>query len=106
MQNPVEDFYTFIYKFSGFICAIAAGVITKISYEMLMKRKLSIFQWIGIVGISIFFGYLSSVYCMNNALEKQSGWIVPICTLFGEKIMIYLTTHYRGIIDKIMSPKK
>ena len=106
MQNPVDDFYAFIYKFSGFIMSIMAGVLTKISYEMLMKRKLSLMQWIGIIGVSIFFGYLCSVYCLNNGLEKQSSWFVPICTLFGEKIMIYFTTHYKTIIDKIINPKK
>ncbi len=73
---------------------------------MLMKRKLSIYQWFGIVGISIFFGYLCSVYCLNNGLEKQSSFLVPITTLFGEKIMIYLTTHYKTIIDRILNPKK
>lgn len=106
MQEPANDLLAFIYKFSSFIMSILAGVVTKISYEMLMKRKLSLAQWFGIVGVSIFFGYLCSVYCLNNGLEKQSSWFVPICTLFGEKIMIYLTTHYKTIIEKILNPKK
>jgi hypothetical protein len=31
---------------------------------------------------------------------------VPLSTLFGEKIMIYLTTHYKAILHKIINPSK
>jgi hypothetical protein len=96
----------FLGKSSAYIGAIAVGVVAKISSEILMKRKLNIIQWFGIVGISVFFGYLTAVYCANNDMDQQSKWLVPLSTLFGEKIMIYLTTHYKAILHKIINPSK
>jgi hypothetical protein len=100
----MTDLLDFFAKSYAFIAAIAVGVIAKISTELLMKRRLNIFQWVGIVGISVFFGYLTAVYCSNNDMENQGKWLVPLATLFGEKIMIYLTTHYKSILQKIINP--
>jgi len=47
---------------------------------------------------------LTAVYCSNNDMENQGKWLVPLATLFGEKIMIYLTTHYKSILQKIINP--
>jgi hypothetical protein len=54
----------------------------------------------------VFFGYLTAVYCSNNQMDNQGKWLVPLATLFGEKIMIYLTTHYKAILHKIINPTK
>lgn len=106
MNELWNELVALISKSSTLIAAIAVGVVAKISTEILMKRKLSIIQWFGIVGISVFFGYLTAVYCANNDMDQQSKWLVPLSTLFGEKIMIYLTTHYKSILHKIINPSK
>ena len=106
MNEITTELSAFITKSSAFIAAIAVGVVAKISTEILMKRKLNMFQWLGIVGISVFFGYLTAVYCSNNQMDNQGKWLVPLATLFGEKIMIYLTTHYKAILHKIINPTK
>jgi intracellular septation protein A len=104
MNEFATELSAFISKSSALIAAIAVGVVAKISTEILMKRKLNMLQWMGIVGISVFFGYLTAVYCSNNDMENQGKWLVPLSTLFGEKIMIYLTTHYKSILHKIINP--
>ncbi len=93
----------FLSKFSTFIVSTAVGVIGKISYEIGMKRRMSLIQWFGIVGMSIFAGYITSVWCVSNGWKKQGQYIVPITTLLGEKILIYLTTHYKSILHKLLA---
>lgn len=102
MTNLTDELAQFFYKWSHYIIGTAVGVIGKISFEMGMKRKLTIFQWFGIVGVSIFVGYLISVTCEARGLQEHSGYLVPIGTLLGEKILIYLTNNYHDIIGRIL----
>lgn len=59
-------------------------------------------QWIGIMGVSIFGGYMMAAWCHNKGWLEQSCYLVPLATLFSEKVMIYITTNYRAIIDRIV----
>lgn len=102
-MDVLSDFITLLTKGWVYIAGVAAGVVAKVSTELLMKRKLSFMQWLAIVGVSVFFGYLSAVWCDGNGWQTQGRYIVPLCTLMGEKIMIYLSANYRRIGDAILS---
>lgn len=109
MNQFWTDVEVFIHKYGQFIIGTGLGVIAKLSYDIYMKRTLSILQWISIVGLSIFSGYLMSVYCVSKDMEKEAQYLVPIATLMGEKIVVYLFTHYKDIINafiKVIQPKK
>lgn len=103
MENPGNEVAEFISRSWAWAASICVGVVAKISTELLMKRKLTFMQWIAIVGVSVFFGYLASVWCGSSGWEVQGRYIVPLVTLMGEKIMIYLTSNYRRILDNILS---
>jgi len=103
MESHQNELIEFITRAWAYIGSVMVGVIAKISTEVLMKRKLSFIQWLAIVGVSVFFGYLSAVWCDNRGWEEQAKYIVPLATLMGEKIMIYLSANYRRIGDAILS---
>jgi hypothetical protein len=103
MESPQHEIMEFITRAWAWIGSVMVGVIAKISTEVLMKRKLSFVQWLGIIGVSVFFGYLSAVWCDNKGWEEQGRYIVPLCTLMGEKITIYISANYRRIGDAILS---
>lgn len=109
----MNEFWTdvgmFIHKYGQFIIGTGLGVIAKLSYDIYMKRTLSILQWISIVGLSVFSGYLMSVFCVSKNMEKEAQYLVPIATLLGEKIVVYLFANYKDIIHafiKVIEPKK
>lgn len=109
MSHFWNDVMVFCGKWSTFIVGISIGIIGKISYEIYMKRTLSILQWFAIVGLSIFVGYLMSVYCLSKGMDAQAQFLVPITTLLGEKIVVYLFENYKSIIAqaiKLITPKK
>lgn len=88
---------------------IIIGVLGKISYEIYMKRALTVMQWIAVVGLSIFAGYQTAIYCQTNGYESQSSWAVPMATLMGEKIFIYVMSNYKRFLTGMLSffmPKK
>jgi hypothetical protein len=102
MDGPISEVLAFLTKGWVYIGGVVAGVIAKVSTELLMNRKLSLLQWIGIVGVSIFCGYVCAVYCDVKGYQQEAKYLVPLLTLLGEKGMIYISTNYRKIIDAIL----
>ena len=103
MEVQHNELQEFLARSWVWIVGIGAGVLAKISSEVLMKRKISLVQWLGIVGVSVFFGYMAAVYCDSNGYVSQGRFIVPLITLMGEKITIYISTNYMRIGDAILS---
>jgi hypothetical protein len=104
--NGLAEFFS---DLNNWVFGVLIGVMGKISYELYMKRTITVIQWIAVVGLSIFSGYLTSVYCANNGLESEASWAVPVSTLMGEKIFIYVMANYKRILTDILSffiPKK
>jgi hypothetical protein len=104
--SGVAEFFS---DLNNWVFGVLIGVMGKISYELYMKRTITVFQWIAVIGLSIFSGYLTSVYCDNAGLEKEASWAVPVATLMGEKVFIYVMANYKKIISGVLSffmPKK
>lgn len=102
--DPTNEIMEFFARSWGYIASIFAGILAKVSTEILMKRKLSFIQWIAIVGISVFFGGLSAVWCESYHVSPHARYTIPpLATLMGEKIMIYVTANYRRIGNAILS---
>ena len=102
MEVQHNELQEFLARSWVWIVGIGAGVLAKISSEVLMKRKISLVQWLGIVGVSVFFGYIAAIWCDSNGWVEEGRFIVPIFTLMGEKITIYLSTNYMRIGDAIL----
>ena len=99
----------FFSDLNNWVFGVLIGVMGKISYELYMKRTITVFQWIAVIGLSIFSGYLTSVYCDNAGLEKEASWAVPVATLMGEKVFIYVMANYKRILTGVLGffmPKK
>lgn len=104
--NGLMQFFS---DLNNWVFGVLIGVMGKISYELYMKRTITVFQWIAVIGLSIFSGYLTSVYCENSGLEKEASWAVPVATLMGEKIFIYIMANYKKILTGVLGffmPKK
>lgn len=94
---------------NSWVMGVIIGLLGKISYEIYMKRALTVLQWIAVIGLSIFCGYQTAIYCQMNGHESESTWAVPMATLMGEKIFIYVMTNYKKIFGNLLSffmPKK
>lgn len=103
MENAWNEFWMLFGKFSTYIFGITIGLLGKLSYEIYMKRTMNFLQWTAVVGMSVFTGYVVSVYCSNNGFETQAQFIVPLATLMGEKFFIYLVENHKQILDLVFS---
>lgn len=108
MQTTPEnhEWYAFLLKSATWLTSaisVLIGVIGKICYELAVKRKLTFMQWIGVAGMSVFVGYVTSVWCANYEMGKAGYVIIPVSTLLGERILIYITSNYKEIFTGIIN---
>lgn len=100
----LDELHQFFTKFGAAIMSAAVATIAKISNEILMRRKLSWFAWVAIVGVSLFWAWMAGMYCLwMNYSPFASSLIVGLATLLGEKINIYLAQNYKAIFEKIIN---
>lgn len=107
MENAFNEFVNEVVllfgKFSTYIFGITIGLLGKLSYEIYMKRTMNFLQWTAVVGMSVFTGYVTSVYCNAQGYEAQAQFIVPLATLMGEKLFIYLIENHKQLLDMLLS---
>jgi hypothetical protein len=102
-MEPLNEINQFFAKFGAAIMSAVVAVVAKISNEILMRRKLSWFAWVAIVGVSLFWAWMAGMYCVwMNYSPFASSMIVGLSTLLGEKINIYLAQNYKVIFDRII----
>jgi hypothetical protein len=99
MQHEwIDDLIEYSTEQKTYVIGMSIGLLGKISYEIYKKRTLNVIQWLAVVGMSVFSGYMVSVYCHTNGMQSSAQFLVPISTLLGEKMFIYLFANYKRII--------
>lgn len=96
-----EEIGQFFVKNSILIISLVAGTAAKIAIDSRIKR-LS-YKEIGIkVVLSFFAGYTASRYMNSHGLAEQANWAVPLITLLGESIVMWVMGHSKKIIESVV----
>jgi hypothetical protein len=103
MKDLVQYLGELFTHVNTYLLSIGVGLLAKISYDLYMKRTLSLIQWTAVIGISVFCGYLTSTYCLNYGLNEASQILVPLATLFGEKVIQYAMENHKTILNNLIS---
>lgn len=90
MAEIKEEFLTFISKIWVWILYVLVGLMCKYSLEIRNGKKMTLAQALAGAGIAFFVGFIASVICIQNDMEKQGMWIVPLATLVSDKIVLAL----------------
>ena len=90
-------------KSMPYASAILFGLIGKVGMEMMMKKKYSIWQWIGIALVSVYFGYITAVMCEYNEWNTLKLWLPSLSTLFGQQIALYFVYNGKSILDRLVN---
>lgn len=95
-----EEIGEFFAKNIGLLIGLLMGTAAKIALES-KTRRLTFREWIIIVVLSCFVGYLGSEWMNRHGYESQTNWAVPIITLLGESIVMWLVKNSKRIINAI-----
>lgn len=80
---------------------ITIGVVAKLAFDSrnnVLSRKDIIIKTV----FSIFIGYLSAYICEKTGNLRWIGVIVPVSTLLGEGIVLYIMSNWKTILNKIL----
>lgn len=83
------------------ITSLIMGTAAKIAIDSRIK-KLSKKDILIKVVLSFFAGYLSSIYMTNHGWEQQSKWAVPLITLLGESIVMWIMANSKRMIENVV----
>jgi hypothetical protein len=103
MKDLLHYFGELLTHVNTYLISIGVGLLAKISYDLYMKRTLSFIQWTAVIAISVFCGYLTSTYCMTYGMSEASQILVPLATLFGEKLIQYVMENHKTILNNLVS---
>ena len=98
-----NDFSEFISRFIPVIGVIVGGML-KVGRDLIRKRKMTIYQRIGVFLITIGFGCMGWWVCLAIGW-KMNDWRVPItisvAALMGEDIMDWIQQNKERIFEFI-----
>lgn len=94
-----QQIVQFLPKAMIWLAYITVGIIGKLAFEARVNR-LSKRQIITKTALSIFVGIMAAIICENNGYEKWGKVIVPVATLLGEGVVVYLMTHWKRLLAK------
>lgn len=80
---------------------ITLGVMAKLAFDS-RNERLTKKQIVVKSVLSIFCGYLAAVVCENTHYSNWAKVIVPVSTLLGEGLVLYIMTNWRRFIDKFL----
>lgn len=86
-----------------YVIGVGVGLVAKLSYDIYMKRTLTFVQWCAVISISVFCGYITSAYCTSVGRVELGQVLVPLATLFGEKVVVYLMENHKYIFGVLLS---
>lgn len=65
----------------------------------MMGKKITLIQAFASAGIALFVGFVVSVICVQQDMEKQGMWIVPCATLISDKlVMAFIAFDWKGTL--------
>lgn len=79
------------------IAYISIGVIAKLAFDS-RSNKLTTRQIIIKTVLSIFVGVLAAIVCENLHYDMWGKVIVPVSTLIGEGVIVYVMSNWKKIL--------
>jgi len=98
-----SDVISFLTKIIAFIFYVSIGLLAMVGDRLRKGKPIKDWKFFGSILLAIAIGSLSCSYSMNNFPDKAQ-YIVPISTLFSEKIFILLSEwvekKFKNTVDK------
>lgn len=96
-----QEFWQGALKLGTWFVYISIAVIAKLAADSrvakLTKRDIVIKTV-----LSVFAGVIAAIICENTGYQKWGKVIVPVATLLGEGMVVYIMTNWRRLLSKIM----
>jgi len=96
-----EEIGQFFVKNFALIASLIMGTAAKIAIDSAVKKLSKKEIFIKVI-LSFFAGYTASIYMYSHGLENEAKWAVPLITLLGESIVMWVMGHSKRIIESVV----
>lgn len=98
-----QEVNIFLTKALGWLVWIIMGVAAKLAFDSRTRhltRRDIIIKSI----LSIFVGFISAVICKNRGYKDWIKIVVPVSTLLGEGVVVWVMVNWKKWAEKLLPP--
>jgi hypothetical protein len=99
--EPKDEVTNFLAKVAMWIGLMGIGIIGKIAFDsrnsMLSSREIILKSILSVV-----MGTMSGLACEALGHESWEKLVIPICTLLGESLLVYVMIKWKVVIEKFL----
>jgi len=106
VHEAIEGFIVFFLKWWVVGSYIMMAIITKFSFDRSRGVRLSFWETLGGIGVAWCMGAWAAIICANREWNDQMYWVVPLATLLGDKIYLYIMSNWKVILYSIVKAFK
>lgn len=96
------EIWGFFTKLSSYIMPVVLGLFGTIGNILYSQRKLTRWQVVGIIFISLWYGWIASVACEAYQWTHVRHILPGAVTMFGEYINTWLLHNYKKYLNRIV----
>lgn len=99
MSKPTLDVMAFLSKWGAFVGYVTIGIIGKLGYDIVSKKRLTFWYVFGTGCVAYCVGFFSWEWCRVHP-TLNPGIIVPFASLVSRDIMLFLTViDWKGVLS-------
>ena len=100
--DMINEIGAFISKTFTYILSIFMGLVGSIGFDLMVNKRYTWKQRLGIIMVSLTFGTLGSVVCEYHEFGMLKHVIPALSTMFGQYIALYVSNNYKHIGDTLL----
>jgi|APGre2960657404_1045060.scaffolds.fasta_scaffold03399_8 hypothetical protein len=98
----IGEIAAFFSKSSAYLLSIFMGLMGTIGFDLMVNKRYSWKQRLGVLMVSIFFGAMGSLVCEYHDFGVLKYLIPSLSTMFGQYIALYVHKNYKHIGDTLI----
>ena len=98
----ISEVSAFMSKSFTYILSILMGLMGSIGFDLMVNKRYTWKQRLGIVMVSLTFGTLGSLVCEYHDFGMLKHVVPALSTMFGQYIALYVNKNYKHIGDAVV----
>ena len=100
--NALAELNAIISKSFTYILSILMGLIGSIGFDLMVNKRYTWKQRVGIVMVSLTFGTLGSLVCEHHDFGFLKHVVPALSTMFGQYIALYIHKNNKHLIESLI----
>lgn len=97
--NLATDIMAFFTKLSSYLMPLILGLFGKIGNILYSQRHLTCWQIVGVIFISLWYGWIASVACEVYKWEHVRHILPGAATMLGEYVNTWFIQNYKRLLN-------